>query len=189
MENQLALRFSKTMLALAVFALAAGCAGSRTEVVDGEPVTRTEQAAADLDSQIVSSIRFGKGVRALSPAAKAEIDRAVDEALKRGDIAEVHVAVWPDAEYPAKQRKLPARQIDLADDRGDRIEDYLDDRIAGADVEIHNMAKRPSAIADLFNTDDATLKEKLAARGIASSKKAPGLARASSALVFIKLKQ
>jgi len=51
-------------------------------------------------------------------------------------------------------------------------------------------SKRPSALAEIFRTDDATLKMKLAARGLAVSYGPGGaLGRAWSALVFIKLKE
>lgn len=178
--------------------LVAACSSTRnkTEVVKAENASakravglesETEKAALAMDQNIVSTINFEPGRRALSPEATAEINRAILEAKQRGEVDEVSIAVWSDMKYPAnKDSKLPKQQIDIAKERGDNIEKYIDQLEPKADVSVHNMAERPGAFSNFLKTQDATMKNRLSALGVANAENPE--AQTSSALIFIKLK-
>lgn len=177
------------LAAAAMTGLAIGCAHKeKTEVVEAPVVSQTEQAAAELDRNVVSNVSFVKGQRGVSLSAAEQIDKAIAEARKLGEIDVIDVAVWSDMEYPGKGRDLPSRQVDLASDRGSNIEKYIDKKAPSASVKVHNMAKQPSALARLVDTKDAKLKQQLAGMGIAPTEDEAVMGRASSALVFIKVK-
>jgi len=181
--------------------LTMGCAShqnrNKTEVVDEThrttettSYTPTQTAAAMMDRNIVSTIDFEPGRKGLSPEATAELNRAILEAKQRGEVGEVDIAVWSDLEYPAtKGQKLPAQQVDIADDRGENIGKYLDRMEPKANVKIFNMAKQPSSFANFLNTQDSEVKNKLSALGVTTDETGTDVkGRSSSALVFIKVK-
>lgn len=176
-----------------------GCAmtKNKTEVVEKNPdraiaaePSANQQAAITLDRNIVSEIEFDPGRKALSPEATAELNRAILEAKERGEVGSVNVAVWSDMAYPTEDAKgLPRTQVELAKERGENIEKYMDRMQPEADIKVHNMARRPTAFSNFLNTQDAELKNRLAAMGIAESATAQSAQeRKSTALVFIKLK-
>ncbi|HRO67607.1 MAG TPA: hypothetical protein PL182_08590, partial [Pseudobdellovibrionaceae bacterium] len=177
-----------------ITALALGaCAGKeKTEVVGENAIpSKAEKAAEKRGEHVVSKVTFKKGQSDLTPSAREELTKAVTEAQKMGEIDDVTVAVWSDMEYPGKNRKLPAAQVRLADNRGEKIEDYLSDEldVSGYRVKIHNMGKKPGFLAEYMNTADNRLKNDLVAQGIAPKDGEMVLQNASSsALVFIKLK-
>ncbi|MBX3041491.1 MAG: hypothetical protein KF789_12355 [Bdellovibrionaceae bacterium] len=177
-----------------VTALALGaCAGKdKTEVVGENPIqSKAEKAAERRGEHVVSRVSFNKGQSDLTPGAREQLTKAVTEAQKMGEIDDVTVAVWSDMEYPGKNRKLPNAQVRLADNRGEKIENYLSDQldVSGYRVKVHNMGKKPGFMAEYLNTADNQLKSDLVAQGIAPKDGEMTLQNASSsALVFIKLK-
>lgn len=182
-------------ISCATLMLTLGCASHRnkTEIVDksqASDLSQNQQAAVAMDRNIVSSIDFEPGRRALSPEATAELNRAIMEAKQRGQVGEVDIAVWSDMEYPAGQgQKLPDQQINIAKERGANIEKYLDRMEPGASVKVHNMARQPSTFADFLHTQDSEVKNKLAAMGVSTDATGTDVkGRSSSALVMIKLK-
>jgi hypothetical protein len=186
------MNFKKAFIALGATLAIAGCSSTRnrTESVENrQPVTPTKQAAADMDSNVVSTITFEEGKRGVNGSAAQEIDRAISEAKQKGEIDRIDVAVWSDMEYPGRGHDLPKNQVNLADDRGDNIEKYIDAKAPEASVRVHNMAKEPNALARFVNTRDAKLKEKLTSMGVTPNNDNTVDGRASSALVFIKLKE
>lgn len=179
--------------AAATVALAIGACASRnsTKTVGEEPIqTKTEQLAEKRGEHIVTNIAFDKGTKSLTPAARAELDKAIAAARAQGEIEDITVAVWSDMEYPGKARKLTSSQVKLAEDRGDEIEDYLSEdlNVSSYRVGVHNMGEKPNFLSDFFKTADADLKDQLTAEGIAPTADAPITGHASSALVLIKLK-
>lgn len=153
---------------------------------------KEQQVAAARGEQVVSNIKFSRGQTDLTPSARAELDRAITEARRMGNIDDVTVAVWSDVEYPARnQSKVSSKQLELADKRGEKIEDYIarHNDITGLQVSVHNMGKKPSYLADMFQTADAKLKQQLVSKGVVRSTDDPTVTgQTSSALVFIKVK-
>jgi hypothetical protein len=178
---------------LVISALAAvGCA-NRTTTADKTVIAPKEAKVAQARGEhIVTRIAFTPGQTELSGEARAELDRALAEAQRVGKIDDVTVAVWADSEYPAgRERKLPSRQVNLASERGENIEEYIasHEDVTGWDVAVHNMGKKPNYLSEWLRTADAKLKHQLVERGVAKSADEPEITdRASSALVFIKVK-
>lgn len=167
------------------------CAGKdKTEVVnEGVTTSRMEKVASERGAHVVSKVSFNKGQSDLSESARSELSKAITEAQKRGEIDSVTVAVWADQEYPGNNRNLPAAQVRLADNRAEKIEDYLSDELDVSGVTVHNMGKEPGALAKFFNTSDKKLKDELNAKGLAPREGETTLTgSASSAVVFIQLK-
>jgi hypothetical protein len=188
-------------LVLAV--LGSGCASMRqaaeeakakadpgeVSVAQNPPADAKEKAALEMDRHIVSTIRFTPGREMLTPETASVLERAIDEARIRGSVELIEVAVWPDAEYPAKGTELPKRQVKLASLRGQNIEKYVHNVQPTASVRVHNMATHSSTLGELFNTNDAEMKKKLVSLGVAPTPNEPAIVgRASTALVFIKVK-
>lgn len=138
-----------------------------TEVVNEDSASKAGRLAADRGDAVVSTIRFNKGSRDLSSGARAELEKAINLAKQSGAIDDVTVAVWSDEEYPAKNEKLPNSQVKLANERGDAIENYLDEKLDVDDVKVHNMAKRPSTFDTFIRRADTKLKQKLESEGLA----------------------
>lgn len=188
------MKHSKILAFGVIAATAIGCAnmrGNKTETADTTPVSTSEaKVAAERGDHVVSTIKFDRGMSGLSADAKAELDKAIADARMNGEIDDVTVVVWSDAEYPGKAKKLSKDQAKLADKRGDMIEDYLskDLNISSYRVGVHNMAEKPNFLSEFFNTADADLKDELAAKGIAPTAGTATAGHASSALVFIKTK-
>lgn len=153
--------------------------------------TETKEVAKTLATpSMVTTVAFTKGKYALTPKAQSELNKLVEKAKQNGEIDKVRVAVWSDKEYPAEGTKLPAVQQDLAKERGDRIENYLEDKLKVGDVEVHNMAKRAGRLAEIFSTDDAELKQAFIATGAAPTTATDGFltGAASTAVIMVKMK-
>ncbi|MEZ0391992.1 MAG: hypothetical protein ACAH59_07250 [Pseudobdellovibrionaceae bacterium] len=185
------MKFQLIYFLFACFLSACSTSGNKTEVIPKDQAqvqapgaiapSSSEQAAMALDRNIVSTIAFEPGRKGLSPEATAEINKALMAAKKQGEVAAVDVAVWSDQALPkAEGAKLSTEQIELAEERGENIEKYIDRMEPNADVNVHNMAEKPNAFANFLNTQDSTVKNRLAAVDDSS--------RNSSAMVFIKLK-
>ena len=150
---------------------------------------QTQKSAVELDHHVVSSLAFRAGQQTLTPQAAALIDRAMDEAKARGNIEQVEVAVWSDQEYPGKSHRLPPQQVQLAQERAKNIKDYVQHLQPGVNINVHNMAEQPSALANLLNTPDADLKKKLVTLGIApTSDQESVIGRSATALMFVRVK-
>ena len=103
-------------------------------------------------------INFNKGSTALPAAEQTKLTTFLNEAKSKGNIDEIEVAVWSDKSFPAKGAPLSKSEQDLADDRGDAVEDFIEEKISGADVEVYNMAEKTNWLARAFNTEEAELK-------------------------------
>ena len=96
---------------------------------------------------------------------------ALKKARANGKVDEIEVLAWADREYPASSERTGAtrREVTLAEDRAEVIEDYLEDEIdVSADVDTHNMAKRPGRVSRLFQTDDYKIKATFEGAGASS---------------------
>lgn len=181
-----------TLIASSSLLVACASSPNKTEVVDKTDKLNSDatKAAVALDRNIVSTIAFEPGRKGLSPEATAELNRAILEAKQRGDVEAVNIAVWSDMDYPsAKGQELPKKQVELAEERASNIEKYIDRMQPEAEITVHNMAERPGTFSNFLETQDATLKNRLAALGVSTDETGQAVkARSSSALVFIKLR-
>lgn len=163
-----------------------------TSMVHAESVnSETERAAASLGAQMSSQIAFEKGKADLKAEELAELKAVVDQAKTGGQkIDEIKVISWADREYPAEGTTAPNQQVKLAEARAKGIKDYLKKEFKVSDVAVYNMAKRPNALQELFNTQTAKVKNSMETSGAApTSKEDTGLfglkGKTSEALVLV----
>lgn len=101
---------------------------------------------------------FPKKTAALSPEQKASLDSMAPTINADKNIDRVVVVAWSDRSYPAaKGEKLSDAERKLAEKRADNIKSYLKDKGIG-NVDVYNMAEKPSWMAKVFHTDDAAFK-------------------------------
>ncbi len=181
----------KSAIVCSSFVFAFGCANHMTKKteVKTEKMEHEVTAAADLNRSVVSVVAFSPGKQGLTAQASSEIQKALAEARRLGEIKSVDVAVWSDMEYPAEGSKLPQREIKLADERAKSIEKYVDGQAPSADVNTYNMAKQPNSFQKWLDTRDAEVKNKLVAAQVVNPNGAMSAqGRSSSALIFIEVK-
>lgn len=106
----------------------------------------------------VAEIDFRRGGTRLSQAEKKELASLVKDARAAGKIQDVKVLAWADKDYEASGLTAPKSEVKLADMRADAVKKYIRDSLKVSEVDSHNMAKQPDAMARLFKTDDYQLK-------------------------------
>jgi hypothetical protein len=194
-------KFAKSILVLTFSAaFAAGCA-HRSNHTEKRRVAQTEtkvqpntkapisELSEEPGSHVVSTLKFPLGQTKLTPAARAELAKAIRLAEDAGEVEEITVVVWSDQEFPAPGEKLPRAQVNLADKRGDEIEDFLEDKLNAGSVAVHNMAKHPTYLGRYFNTTDARIKQDLVKSGLAPvGDDVTTNRRSSTALIMVKAK-
>lgn len=179
---------------LAAISLALGLAACSHGPKSTEDTTSispaTAAAARSVDAAYVSEVSFGETTTTLTPAAKAELKTLVDQAKATGRIDEIKVAAWADKEYPAAEvKKLTSKDRELAKKRANAVKDYLEKDLNVSDVEVFNMADRPSALERWMNTSDAKVKNALESSGIGTTANKSMLSsKASQAVVMVVLK-
>lgn len=191
MVYQLRKRAEEITLALCVSIGFSACANRTINTVSDTSVNtpamqKEAQAATESGAHVISRLEFDKGRTALTPEAQRELDEMVEQAREMGKVERITVAVWSDMEYPTDKRKLTQSQLNIAEKRGDEVEDYLEKHFDIGNVRVHNMAKQPGAIAQIFNTPDAKLKQRLVSAGI-TPEDGSGAGRASTALVMVEV--
>jgi outer membrane protein OmpA-like peptidoglycan-associated protein len=148
----------------------------------------SKQLASEEESNLVTEISFPKERAAISTEARSELRQLYKKARAKGKIEEIKVITWADQEYPSvNENELSLKQQDLVKRRNDAIEKYLNLMTKGAEVETISMAERPSALNDLFSSEDAQVKKSLETAGIPNTDtnvKVPGKA-SKSIVIFI----
>lgn len=133
--------------------------------------TQTETAAANLGAKMSSQIGFEKGKTDLKADELAELRQVINRAKADGKIDEIKIIAWADRDYPAEGTTAPNQQVKLAEERADKIKSYIKKELKVSDVEVYNMAKRPNALQELFNTQTAKVKDQMETSGAAPTKK------------------
>lgn len=136
-----------------------------------------------------AKVEFEPGTDILTKESKEEIAFLVAKARSNGKLDKIRVLAWADREYPVAGEKVPRMETRLADERGDAVRAYLKEQLDIGDVDVYNMARRPSAVSRMLRTPETKIKTKAEELGIAPSEAdAPSLfserRRASSALVM-----
>ncbi len=147
-----------------------------------------KNAASEMNAQEYLEIEFPPGSALLSENAKVKLASLVELAQRDGNIENIMVFSWADADYPSKNRKtLPRAQRRLAELRSLAISEFLRSE-KNIMTENHNMAMRPSLLARWFNSRDQKVKESFLAAGIPTTADAPNYSsKASHAVVFLRL--
>lgn len=161
----------------------------RTSVERDMPSREAQQAARAEDASHVAEFSFPKGSSELTETAKQDLRQVIDQAKRSGDIKDLKVITWGDAEYPSKEeKKLSSTERDLVKKRNKAIRDYIKTYNNEIDVETYSMAERPGILKEMLNTPDVRVKRSLETAGIQSSGKtvrAP--AKASKSVIMVIL--
>lgn len=162
----------------------AGPAGAVTIVPENPAVTPVAVLAP---AKLYVDVSFVPGQATLDPFVRQELDQMLREATARGNITEVNVIGWADANYAVLNEAAPVAQVELARNRLRIVEDYLLARSSGNAVTIrtHNLAQRPSALSELIGSADAGTKTSLASMGITDG---TSTSRASRAVVLVSIR-
>ncbi|WP_413580951.1 hypothetical protein [Bdellovibrio sp. HCB288] len=175
----------------ATTALAMGCASTETKEASHETPSKTSQAAAQMGAAYYTVIDFPEGKNTVSEAEKVKLRQLAGAANAHGEIKEIQVLAWADREYPAEGQKVPSNDKKLADDRLSAVKDFFKkDMQSEADIDVHNMAKRPNFFSELVNSNDNKTKNTFESIGAAPNDIGPRQAlmgnKASKAVVLVK---
>jgi hypothetical protein len=154
---------SRTVLALTLAGFAANAKTMNSE---------TEKAAMNLGAHASSQIQFEKGKADLKPEELNQLKEVVNQVKASGQkIDEIKIISWADREYPAEGTTAPNQQVKLAEQRADKIKDFLKKELKVGDVDVYNMAKRPNSLQEIFNTETAKVKDSMQNAGAAPTNK------------------
>jgi hypothetical protein len=129
---------------------------------------KTVQAAKEVASKNFVMVSFAPGKYALSEGDKRTLAEWSVNAPKKGKVAKYEILAWADKEYPADGKNVAKKDVHLADERAKAVEDFFKkDLITKADLDRHNMAKRPGIFSEIFKTEDHDVKEVFEDRGAA----------------------
>ncbi len=152
---------------------AALLACSSTKKVESTVATREDSKKMDNrigyenEASWYTELNFEKGSARLDQEDYTAIQDLVKKSMDAGRIDEIKIITWADQEYPSKNaKKLPSGQKQLADRRNERIKDFLKESYPSLDVRVYNMAERPNALENLFQTSDARTKKTIESAGI-----------------------
>lgn len=148
-----------------------------------------KQVAVEEEATYVTEFAFPKGGKKIPAEAQAEIRKNMQRALKRGNVKDVKVITWADAEYPSVHtKKLTASEVTLVTDRNKVLEDFLKKISGEVKVTTYSMAERPGTIKELFNTSDAQIKKSLETAGVPTTDTAVKVpSKASKSIVLITM--
>ncbi len=190
--------FNQEISKVKVFALTAvlaqavsiSCSHNPKNADSTSPVQES-RAAASIGAQKYLTVNFTEGQTSLRESDKAAL-RNLTSAVDENRVSEIIVLAWGDKEYPADGVKAASRDVRLADQRATNIKKFIQDDLAfDADVDRHNMAERPGAMAKIFRTQDFEVKNTLESTGempVTTSANEPVVMdrKASSALILLK---
>lgn len=190
-------RISLAPLVLATL-VASACAHSekdkeeakRAEAPKPAPV-KTVEAAKEVASKEFLIVNFPAGKSTLTESEKQRLANWSVSVPKKGNVAEYEILAWADKEYPTEGSKVAKKDAQLADQRAKEIQRFFKkDLISKADLNIHNMAQRPSVFSEMFKTEDFEVKSTFEETGAAptkqSSKNFSTENKASKAVVLVK---
>lgn len=171
----------------------AGCSHNKAKTASTEAYSDTSKATAKAGGSQYVVVDFDSGSKTLSKSGREKLRSLATEASRDGrEIDEIQVLAWADREYPEKNAKATRKDINLADDRAESVEDFIkDDLKTSSSVKKHNMAKRPGMVSELFKTGDFEVKTAFENSGAAPVSKGDASkflegSKASKAVIFVK---
>lgn len=115
-------------------------------------------------------IEFQQGSTELSENSKKMIRETVDKAKQAGEIEKLHVAVWSDKAFPAAEgAELSEADRNLAEQRSEVLENFIENELQVSDVETYSMAEGSNWFARAFNTEEAELRSLFSQQGAPST--------------------
>ncbi len=180
----------KNFIVVGLMLFLGACSSSivKEETKEGASM-EAKQVAVEEEATYVTEFVFPKGGNKIPAEAQAEIRKNMQRALKRGNVKDVKVITWADAEYPSVHtKKLTASEVNLVTERNKVVESFV--KNLGSDVKVvtYSMAERPGAIKELFNTSDAQIKKSLETAGVPTTDTAVKVpSKASKSIVLITM--
>jgi hypothetical protein len=112
------------------------------------------------------------------------------DSSQKGEVSEIKVISWADAEYPSiNTKKLSAEERKVADQRNGAIKSYIDQQKTHINVNTYSMAERPNALKEFIGTSEAHVKKSLEQAGIPTTQTSPEFpSKASKAIVMVIMK-
>ena len=164
-----------TVCIFALAALGAGCTSSnRNYEPDRAAAGTTGMSGAqhELDKYQGRSMEksavltFTKGSTELTDAGREKL-RHIVATIGVDNISRVEIASWSDKNFPMTGTDLAKADKDLADDRSDKINDFLKDQTDLSTLRIrkYSMAETSNWLARMLRTDEAELKSVFAKEG------------------------
>jgi PBP1b-binding outer membrane lipoprotein LpoB len=148
----------------------------------------SKQLASEQETNLVAEINFRKSKSDVSKQAKNNLKDLFKKAHAKGKIQEIKVITWADQEYPSERKDdLSKQQQTLVSKRNKAIEKCISQLDNSIKIDSISMAERPSALGEMFSSDDAQIKKSLETAGIPntdSSLKVPGKA-SKSVVIFL----
>lgn len=129
--------------------------------------SETKNLANSIGATELAEIKFTESATGLTADQKKEINQVIANARSKGSIEEVKIMAWADKEYPMNKEKYSSQDIEIANKRLKAMQDYVRKQLKVSDVDVYNMAERPSRLEELFKTTDARVKQKAEAGGAA----------------------
>lgn len=195
-------KFFSVLSSVVVASIFVACASKETavhqakvEAAQSPAVLDTSRATAMSGGSDYTVIEFKKGRDELTDSSRMALKNLSAESITRDRaIDEIKVLAWADREYPIDKTKATKKELALADRRAEAIKRYLKtDLRMSADVDNHNMAKRPGMFSELIRSEDYKVKTNFEETGAAPStvvgneKRLMG-SKVSKAVVFVKYK-
>ncbi len=159
---------------LAIVALGAGCrhdGGYTARTYDPDRSIATKDAATDMYGNEVkvekaAVLTFAKGSSELTDAGRTRLHKLVTD-IGVENISRVEIASWSDKGFPMTGSDLAKPDKDLADERADKINEYLKEATSLSTLRIrkYSMAETSNWLARMFRTDEAELKSVFAKEG------------------------
>jgi hypothetical protein len=179
-----------------VMMVASACSSSPTvEALPDEEAAALASMPSPHEISRATEVSFNHDSADLDATDRSALDDLIKTSMHEGAIGEVKVVSWADQSYSKESLKdpmanLPSAQKKLADQRSTKIKDYIKESYPTLDVQVYNMAKRPGAFQELYQSSDARTQQSFENAGFkASEADMNPPAKTSKALVLSILKK
>lgn len=163
-----------TVCIFALAALGAGCTSTNRNYDPGPTAGTTGVSGAqhEVDKyqgrtmEKSAVLTFTKGSSELTDAGRAKL-RHIVSTIGVENVSRVEIASWSDKTFPMTGTDLSKADRDLADERADKINDFLKDQTDLSTLRIrkYSMAETSNWLARMLRTDEAELKSVFAKEG------------------------
>ena len=191
------LRFGSSVLALTLLVLLSGCSLFQRH---NTSVEAEREATLIKDSRPGSTVHytvisFKEGQTQIEPEEQQKLRTLAATAKKYGkSVDEFRVLAWADKDDPTQELSKDSPELAIANARALAVRKYLKEELkTRADIEVHNMARKPSSFNEVLKGDDFEIKTTFENTGAASLGDGPksSLAgsKASKVIILVRYEQ
>jgi len=152
MKEKIAMRTLALLCSVALIGV--GCSHETPKAQPQQTETVKTSKNNVLQGEVIS---FNKKSAELSDRGRAQLKDLTNRARGRGELGEATIAAWADQDLPYTG-SLSKEERDLADQRAQRISEFLKYDCGVSSSDTFNMAENSNWLARVFRTDDARLK-------------------------------